>query len=131
LEAELAPLRAAGIAVEATIDDIADEEVRTVATRVLTEAVRNVHRHAFATQVQVTLLVRGDTVVGRIIDNGIGARDDDLTRALADGHVGLLMSRAMVESIGGTFSVHGTGRSEGTTVEFEAPLWPSRRGRKE
>ena len=131
LEVELAPLRAAGIAVETTIDDVADEEVRTVATRVLTEAVRNVHRHAFATQVQVTLVVRGDTVEGRIIDNGIGARDDDLTLALAAGHVGLLMSRAMVESIGGTFSVRGTGRSEGTTVEFEVPLWPSRRGPKE
>lgn len=129
LETELAPLRSAGIAVETAIDDIADEELRTVATRVLTEAVRNVHRHANATEVQVTLLVQGVSVVGRITDNGVGARDDDLTRALAAGHIGLLMSRAMVESIGGTFAIRGTGRSGGTTVEFEAPLWPARQGR--
>lgn len=129
LEAELEPLRAAGIAVEMTIDDVADEELRTVATRVLTEAVRNVHRHASATEVHVSLAVQGESVVGRITDNGVGASDDDLTRALAAGHVGLLMSRAMVESIGGTFAIRGTGRSGGTTVEFEAPLWPARRGR--
>ena len=127
LEPELSLLRDAGIEVHAAIDDVADEELRTVATRVVSEAVRNVHRHAKATEVEVVLRVDGTRVVGTITDNGIGARDDDLTRALAAGHIGLLMSRAMVESIGGTFAVHGNGRSGGTTVAFEAPLWPTRR----
>ncbi|MEN9645385.1 MAG: hypothetical protein RL238_2054 [Actinomycetota bacterium] len=129
LEVELSALRETGVRIETTIDEVADEELRTVATRVLTEAVRNVVRHARATEVTVTLCTEGEQVVGTITDNGVGARDDDLTRALAAGHVGLLMSRAMVESIGGTFSIHGTTRSGGTTVEFVTPLWPTRRGR--
>jgi len=129
LEAELSALRDAGIKVETEIDDVVDEEVRTVAARVVTEAVRNVLRHARATEVTVSLCIAGDVVRGTITDNGVGARDDDLMRALAEGHVGLLMSRAMVESIGGTFDVHGTSRSGGTTVEFSAPLWPGRRDR--
>lgn len=127
LEVELSVLRDAGIDVHASIEEVTDEELRTVATRVVSEAVRNVHRHAKATEVQVVLRVVGERVVATITDNGVGARDDDLTRALAAGHVGLLMSRAMVESIGGTFAVHGNSRSGGTTVEFEAPLWPTRR----
>ena len=129
LEAELSILREAGIEVMSEIAEIADEELRTVVTRVLTEAVRNVHRHARATEVRVTLRVKDERVEGVIADNGVGARDDDLTRALAEGHVGLLMSRAMVESIGGTFDVQGSTRSGGTTVTFEAPLWPTRRDR--
>ncbi len=129
LEPEMELLRAAGVEVEVAIDEVADEELRTVASRVLTEAVRNVHRHARATRVTVSLQANDESVVGRISDNGVGARDDDLTRALAAGHVGLLMSRAMVESIGGSFTFRGKGRSAGTVVEFEAPLWPVRRHR--
>ena len=131
LEAEMEPLRAAGVDVEVAVEEVADEELRTVVSRVLTEAVRNVHRHARATRVQVSLQVNGESVVGRISDNGVGVRDDDLTRALAAGHVGLLMSRAMVESIGGTFTFRGMGRSEGTEVAFEAPLWPAQRRRSD
>lgn len=129
VEAEMAALRTAGVTTEVSIEEVADEVLRTVVSRVFTEAVRNVHRHSRATHVSVSLHVDGASVVGRVSDNGVGARDDDLTRALAAGHVGLLMSRAMVESIGGTFDVRGRGRSEGTVVAFEAPLWPSRHGR--
>jgi signal transduction histidine kinase len=40
---------------------------------------------------------------------------------LVAGHVGLLMSRALVESIGGTFTL-GRNRPRGTALEFELPL---------
>ena len=104
-----------------TIDDVPREEIRTVAARVLGEALRNVVRHAGAGVVAVTLQVQGGVVVGSVVDDGVGADDDDVTRALASGHVGLLMSRALVESIGGTFAFgrNGTG---GTFLEFRVPL---------
>jgi two-component system NarL family sensor kinase len=88
---------------------------------VLSEGLRNVLRHAQATTASVTLRVDGDHVIGAVVDDGVGATGDDLTRALASGHVGLLMSRALVESIDGTWSV-GPADGRGTMIEFRVPL---------
>jgi len=115
-------LRTLGIRVDVEIAELTDEELRTVCTRVIVEAMRNVGRHSKATAVDVSLTQIGSEVVGSIADNGIGANDDDLTRALASGHVGVLMSRAMVEAVGGQFDVARISRSGGTEVRFRLPL---------
>jgi signal transduction histidine kinase len=115
-------LRALGIRVDIEIAELTDAEIRTVCTRVIVEAMRNVGRHSKATTVHVSLTQVGSEVVGCVADNGIGANDDDLTRALASGHVGVLMSRAMVEAVDGVFEVARTSRSGGTEVRFRLPL---------
>ena len=118
-EAEL--LRAAGMHVQVELEEVSAEELRTVCARVLVEGMRNVARHASATHVQVSLRHVQEQVVGIIADNGVGASSDDLTIARAAGHVGLVMARAMVESIGGSLSLDSSGRSEGTTLCFCLP----------
>jgi PAS domain S-box-containing protein len=122
VQTEAKALRRLGIQVTISLTDITDEELRTVCTRVLVEAMRNVGRHSKATVVSVVLQRDGTDIVGCITDNGIGADANDLTRALASGHIGLLMSRAMVEAVGGVLEVGRTGRSEGTRLLFRVPL---------
>ena len=120
--AEAVAMRSTGMSVVVDLAEVPGEEVRTVCTRVLVEGMRNVARHSAATEVSVVLCHIGGEVIGEIVDNGVGASSDDLTLALAAGHVGLLMSRAMVESLGGSFAVRGNGRSPGTTLTFRIPL---------
>lgn len=122
VQAEATALRTLGIHVTVTLEELTDEELRTVCTRVLVEAMRNAGRHSKATAVSVALHRDGNEVVGCITDNGVGADADDLTRALASGHIGLLTSRAMVEAVGGVFEVGRTGRSGGTQLRFRLPL---------
>lgn len=122
VQTEAKALRRLGIQVTISLEEVTDEELRTVCTRVLVEAMRNVGRHSKATSVTVTLRRDGSDMVGCITDNGIGADADDLTRALASGHIGLLTSRAMVEAVEGTFEVGRTGRSGGTQLQFRVPL---------
>jgi signal transduction histidine kinase len=113
--------RAAGVEVHLNVDDLPREELRTVAARVLAEALRNVVRHADASRVDVSLTVHGDDVVGLVVDDGVGVEMDAMSRALQSGHVGLLMSRALVESIGGSFSIERH-RPRGTLLEFHLPI---------
>jgi PAS domain S-box-containing protein len=119
---EAVAMRSAGMDVTVELAEVPGEEVRTVCTRVLVEGMRNAARHSAATDVSVVLRHIDGAVLGEIVDNGVGASSDDLTVALAAGHVGLLMARAMVESIGGSFAVRGNGRSPGTTLTFRIPL---------
>ena len=122
VRAEVESMRAAGVEVRVHLEELLDEELRTVCTRVLMEGMRNAVRHAAATQVEVILRHVDDDVVGQITDNGVGIGNDDLTAALAAGHVGLMMARAMVESIGGVFEFVNNGRSGGTTLAFRIPV---------
>jgi signal transduction histidine kinase len=121
IAADVEAVRAAGAEVHLYVDDVPREEIRTVAARVIAEGLRNVVRHADAGRVEVRLEVQGNVVTGIVVDDGVGADVDDVSRALAAGHVGLLMSRALVESIGGTFTL-GRNRPRGTVLEFELPL---------
>jgi signal transduction histidine kinase len=121
IAADVAAVRAAGAEIHLAVDDVPHEEIRTVAARVITEGLRNVVRHADASRVDVRLEVQGEMVFGMVQDDGVGADVDDVSRALVAGHVGLLMSRALVESIGGSFSL-ARQRPRGTVLEFRLPI---------
>lgn len=120
---DVAAARDADLDVHLDVDDVPAEEVRTVAARVIAEGLRNVVRHANATRVDVALHVRDGRVFGRVVDDGVGADLDDVSRALGSGHVGLLMSRALVESVGGSLAL-SRHRPHGTALEFTVPLAP-------
>lgn len=121
---ECAAARAAGITLAIRLDEVPNEEIRAITARVVNEALRNVIRHANATDVAVSIDVAGGLVVGAIADNGVGTGEDDLTRALALGHVGLLTSRSMVEAVGGEFTVRRISSAGGAMVRFTMPLRP-------
>jgi signal transduction histidine kinase len=81
---------------------------------IVSEAVRNVHRHAAATRC-VVRLDAGDELVVRVVDDGIG-----LDPAAPAG-VGLRSMRERAEGVGGTLEVAAI-EPHGTAVEVRVPV---------
>ena len=129
LAEECAAVEASGVSLAVRLDEIHNDEVRGVVIRVVQEALRNVRRHANATAATVSVDVGAGVVIGAVADNGVGASDDDLVRALTAGHVGLLTSRALVEALGGQFTVRRVSATGGAMVRFSIPDPPRPPGR--
>ncbi|HEX2069577.1 MAG TPA: PAS domain-containing protein [Actinomycetota bacterium] len=95
-------------------------QVRTVAYRIVQEAVSNIRKHAAAKMVSVTLMDDGDGVLVRVRDNGRGFTSGDVVRA-GRTHIGLLSMRERAELAGGWLEIKSTPGS-GTTVVFWLPV---------
>jgi PAS domain S-box-containing protein len=121
---ECSTLESAGVSMAVRVDEVRNPEVRGVVSRVVNEALRNIQRHANATAVSVSVDVAEGVVVGAIADNGVGASEEDLVRALVAGHVGLLTSRALVEALGGEFAIRRVSAVGGAMVRFSIPIPP-------
>jgi signal transduction histidine kinase len=117
--------RRAGLNLVCRVEDAADSAappVQRAILRVVQEALTNVHRHARATRVSVTIQVNGPNLKLRITDNGIGlpvTKDDALTEL----GVGIPSMRSRVRQLGGEVSL--TGSRRGTTVQASIPLHPA------
>lgn len=89
--------------------------------RTLQEALRNVEQHAHASEVRVTLMLRGPSALLMVEDDGVGFDVcDDPARALRAGHFGLLLMRERATSVGGSLSVRSA-RAAGTQVRLSVP----------
>jgi signal transduction histidine kinase len=86
--------------------------------RVCQEALRNVEKHAGASQVTVRVQRRSGAAVLEVIDDGRGVPDE--MHRDADGHFGLRIVDDLVRDAGGTMSVE-PGRGGGTVVRVEVP----------
>ncbi len=94
---------------------------RTVLYRVAQSALANVHKHAHASDVKVSIHKLQDAIRLEIHDNG---KSFDLERVLfAKRHkrLGLLGSRERVEMVGGKFGVESA-PGQGTTISAEIPI---------
>ena len=91
----------------------------TAAFRVLQEALTNVARHAQATAVSITLVLRPDAVRLVVADDGRGF-DARRTRRRSLGLVGM---RERAGALGGTLEVTGL-PGQGTVVECTLPVSP-------
>ncbi|MEO8448624.1 MAG: sensor histidine kinase [Gemmatimonadota bacterium] len=88
----------------------------------LEEALRNVHRHAQASTVVVTLSYLGDGVALDVHDNGRGLPAERLGERARDGSgFGLIALKDRIERLGGSASLEST-PGEGTTLALEVPL---------
>jgi len=90
--------------------------------RICQEALTNVHKHARATRVDVTLAGKDGGTLVRVSDDGVGLPDpapDDPYR-----HFGLLEMRERAEIAGGWWSVTST-PGGGTTIQFWLPTAPT------
>jgi signal transduction histidine kinase len=105
--------------------DRLDGSARTVALRVVQEALQNVRKHAAATHVDVrTRLVDGDWTL-EVVDDGLGFDPTSVT--LASGrHFGLRFMRERAELIGARLDVR-SGSGGGTVVRLAVPLGGERR----
>jgi PAS domain S-box-containing protein len=97
-------------------------EVETQAFRIVQEALNNVHKHAAATEVKVSLQRRRGKTVLTVTDNGIGLIASSAAAATG-GHrrgLGLLGMRERATLIGGQLEITSTPGS-GTTVTLQLP----------
>ena len=91
-------------------------------SRILYEALRNVHRHAGAGRVDVRLVRDGDGVRLVVRDDGDGfGVPADLGMLRSGGHYGVLGMAERAETIGGEFAVRSA-PGDGTLIEVRAPL---------
>ncbi|WP_052954750.1 PAS domain-containing sensor histidine kinase [Microvirga vignae] len=117
--------RRTGLNLAWKVDNAADgaaPPVQRAILRVVQEALTNVHRHARATRVSVTIQVDGPSLKLRVADNGVGlpgTKDD----ALPELGVGIPGMRTRVLQFGGNLSI--TSGQRGTTVRASIPLHPA------
>ena len=111
-------------AVTLTSDGWADGDRTDVDELLLTtarELLVNVAKHAAARMVRVELSREPESVRLRVIDDGRGLGDVDLSSRLADGHLGLASRRIRIEAAGGSLSLRPAD-PHGTVVEVTLPL---------
>jgi two-component system, NarL family, sensor histidine kinase DegS len=96
-------------------------EAEIVLYRIVQEALQNAHKHARGAPVHVSLLVRHETLVLMIRDEGPGFRPQDVARRAGRESWGLTSMRERAELIGARFVV--TSRlGQGTEVSLALPL---------
>jgi two-component system NarL family sensor kinase len=94
--------------------------------RILQESLRNVERHAKASNVSVRLSQQGDFVQLVITDDGVGFdQDSRLGKRKGKGSLGLLSMRERATYVGGALRIKSVPR-EGTEIEVLIPCHPAR-----
>jgi signal transduction histidine kinase len=101
-----------------------DRHVSAVLFRVFKELLDNVHRHAFASRVDVSILASDAELIFEVKDNGRGIREAEVN---ARESLGLFTIREQVSAIGAT--VHFTAApGQGTVTTICVPLTTPERG---
>ena len=95
------------------------QETRTIAYRVILEALSNVRKHAAAENVTVSVAGENGGVHCSVTDDGRGIVPEEVGVSLP-GHMGTASMRERVEMAGGWIKIHSR-PGEGTTVEFWLP----------
>jgi signal transduction histidine kinase len=114
-----------GLAVRLDVRSATAAVAATTATtvfRMLQETLTNVARHASATRVEIVLDLGGDAVTLRVVDNGRGITEAELTDRRSLGLVGL---RERAIACGGELVIEGR-PGEGTVVSARLPARPAR-----
>jgi signal transduction histidine kinase len=94
-------------------------EARTIAYRILQEALANARKHARSSKLEVLLKSEGGGVLGCLSDDGGGFDVEAALAQVRPGHLGLAAMRERAALAGGWLKVHsGQG---GTTVQFWIP----------
>jgi two-component system NarL family sensor kinase len=96
-------------------------EVDGLLFRACREAIRNVEAHAGARHVAVSVFRRNGRAVLEVLDDGRGVREEEVSRAAADGHFGLQLLRDVVRDSNGDVEVHAE-EDGGTLVHVEVPV---------
>ncbi|MCC6140991.1 MAG: hypothetical protein IT389_10310, partial [Nitrospira sp.] len=107
-----------GVHVKGQILTDQDPIVSTTVYRVLQECLRNVEKHARATQVTVKLWQEGQGVRVSVLDNGVGFCPIGARQQLVG--IGLVGMAERIRMIRGTFQIESA-PGEGTRVELQVP----------
>jgi PAS domain S-box-containing protein len=97
-----------------------DAETRTIAYRIVQEALFNTRKHAEASRVELLFDSRGDGVFASIHDDGSGFSPGEPDAPGELGHLGLVAMRERAELAGGWLKIESV-PNQGTQVEFWIP----------
>ncbi len=100
------------------VDTISDSIRATAIFRIVQETLTNVVRHAAASQVNVILEEKDNTLIVEVGDNGIGIREE---RIFSSKSLGLLGIRERVLMLGGKIVIRGK-PGKGTLVRVTLPV---------
>lgn len=95
-----------------------DKGVEDQLFRILQESVSNTLRHAKATTLHVMLIVRDETIIMRVVDNGIGF---DIEKIKTTSSYGVENMRERAYEIGGALKLISL-LNEGTRIEVKVPI---------
>jgi len=114
--------RAAGLSVRLDVPATvpAAPPALLAAVRFVREAVANTVRHAQASAVRVTVDRRGDELVVRVRDDGVGFEAEAVLGSRRNGHLGTTLLRQIAEDTGGSLVLR-TAPGAGTTWELAVP----------
>jgi signal transduction histidine kinase len=100
------------------VDTISDTVRATAIFRIVQEALTNIMRHAAATEVNVSLEKKDDTLIVEVRDNGIGILEGRIVDSTSLGLIGI---RERVLLLGGEAVIRGK-PGEGTLVRVTLPV---------
>jgi two-component system NarL family sensor kinase len=109
---------AATLVVEAPVDRLAMDQTQLV-YRTALEGLRNVAAHAGASKVEVRVEGDEDMVTLKVIDDGQGVADSDLSER--SGHMGLRALSDLAAGVGATVSLRSA-PGQGTRLTLEVPV---------
>ena len=103
-----------------------EQEVKVLVYRAAQEALANLVQHAKATRVEMALRARGEQVVLRVQDNGVGFDAAALLNARENGTqgIGLRSIREQAAGLGGALDI--VSGPDGTRLELSVPFEPPR-----
>lgn len=116
-----------GISGESEIDQEVtelDEKYSIALFRIVQEALNNIKWHSQAKTVKIRLKKKKNQIEMIIKDNGVGIKEDDLTKPNAFGTMGM---KERAEFLGGSIEFNGL-PEKGTTVTVKIPINPESSG---
>jgi signal transduction histidine kinase len=94
--------------------------------RIFQEALNNIEKYAEATRIEVTIRVRGASLVFTVADNGRGFDPKARNRSPGHGGLGLRHMRERAASMGGSLEIQSI-PGKGTVIRIEAPFHAANR----
>lgn len=89
--------------------------------RILQESLTNISKHAYASEVNVSLTKDATTISLMIADNGLGLRPGELESARLNNRLGVYGMKERVELLGGSFNFHSVS-GNGTKITVVLPI---------
>jgi signal transduction histidine kinase len=103
------------------VDERLPADTEVLFYRAASEALRNVERHAGASQVRITVTSTNGRARLDVVDDGVGFTSEQRDASRAEGHVGLSLLDELTTRAGGRLVV-ASRPGDGTSVVLEVPV---------
>ncbi|MCV7344680.1 sensor histidine kinase [Mycolicibacterium rhodesiae] len=108
------------VTIDCAVEEVGKPAAQALLYRAARELLANAHKHSRATRLRVELDHEADSLVLRVVDNGVGFDPAVLNQKVAEGHIGLSSLVVGVEAMGGSVRLIET-PGGGTTAVVTVP----------